>query len=237
MKTNITLLSQSRELFGVTIRQETKTGNLNLSDLQHAYDSARSDFGWSEKRFTEILSYSANRERIYYVLEKQSVIKTSLNAFMEMIEREGITKVLKSYGAYTTKGARNTKSVWCNPYIWVLVAMEMNPMLYGEVVTWLTDRLILNRIEAGDMYKGLTKAITKFKDVDYSALGKALNFIVFGKHEPGIRNKGTEEQLLELHRLELNLSFAIEAGLIKSFDNLMEHLRKQWAKKYNPIAA
>jgi hypothetical protein len=231
MKTNITLISQSRDLFGITVRQETKTGFLNLSDLQDAYDNAKAVHGWSEKRVNEIISYSDNRERIFYILEKQGFIKTSLNVFIEQVKEKGITKVLKSIRAYKTTGARANKSVVCNPYIWVLVAMEMNPMLYAEVVTWLTDKLIINRIEAGDMYKDLSKAVAKFNNTDYSNLAKAINYIVFGRHEAGIRNTGTEEQLKELRTIESNLAFSIDAGFIKSFPELMNHIRNMWTKK------
>jgi hypothetical protein len=232
MKTNVTLSSQSRDLFGITIRQETKTGFLNLSDLQDAYATARSLHGWSDKRVSDILASVNNAERAYYILEKQGFIKTGFPAFMEMVKKDGLTKVLKSINCYVTRGRRADKSTSCNPYIWVLIAMEMNPMLYGEVVTWLTDKLILNRIEAGNMYKDLSKAVSKFKDVDYASLSKALNHVVFGRHETGIRNTGTEEQLKELERLENNLAFTIDAGFIKSFTALMEYIREIWTKKY-----
>ncbi|CAG5067975.1 hypothetical protein DYBT9623_00703 [Dyadobacter sp. CECT 9623] len=231
MRTNPILESGSRNLCGVTIRQEAKTQFLNLSDLQRAFDVARMDNDWSERRFSEVLSYTDNRERIYYLLKKHEIITTSLNVFIADTEKHGITKILKRYGAYATKGARHTKSVWCNPYIWVLVAMEMNPMLYGEVITWLTDRLTANRMEAGEMYKQLSNAAAKLNGVDFSKLSRALNIIVFGRHENGIRNKGTEQQLEELHRLEQNLTYSIEAGFIRSFEDLMSHLRSIWQKK------
>jgi hypothetical protein len=237
MKSNITLVSQSRNLFGITIRQETKTGFLNLSDLQDAYDNIAKYYGWPDKKVNEVLSYADNRERIFYILEKQGVIKTSLNVFMERVKNEGITKVLKECQSYATRGARQTKSVSCNPYIWVLVAMEMNPKLYGEVITWLTDKLILNRIEAGDMYKDLSKSVSKFKDVDYIKLARVLNIMVFNKHETGIRNTASELELKELRELESNLAFSIESGLIGSFPGLMQHLRRLWYKKHAPTIA
>lgn len=217
----------------MTIRQETKTGHLNLSDLQVAYSIARSKHGWSDKRVSDILSSSANAERIYYILAKQEIIKTTFPAFMEMVEDQGLIKVLKSHDCYVTKGRGENKTTFCNAYVWVLIAMEMNPMLYGNVITWLTDGLILNRIEAGNMFKGLTSAVHKFRDVDYVALAKSLNYVVFKRHETAIRNTGTEAQLKELERLESNLAYSIDTGFIKSFPSLMEHIREIWRKKYN----
>ncbi|MCE7072012.1 hypothetical protein LZG74_16975 [Dyadobacter sp. CY327] len=232
MKTNITLTSQSRELFGVTIRQETKTGHLNLSDLERAYQSARREYGWAERgRPNDLLAQKENSERIYYVLKETGLINTDFPVFMDMIQNEGVIKVLKSLECYRTSGRAANKTTWCNPYLWVLIAMELNPMLYGKTVVWLTDRLIFNRIEAGNMFKGLTKAVAKFTNVDYPSLARALNHIVFGRHESGIRNTGTEKQLQELERLESNLAFSIDGGFLKSFDSVMEHLRTIWSSK------
>lgn len=238
MKTNVTLLSQSRALFGITIRQETKTGHLNLSDLDRAYQVARRQFGWSEKgKVQDIIAQKENSERVFYVLKEIGLINSDFSEFMRAVENEGLLKVLKAMGCYKTSGRGSNKTTWCNPYLWVLIAMELNPMLYGKTVVWLTDRLVFNRIEAGNMFKGLTKAIAKFPDVDYANLARALNHIVFGRHESGIRNTGTEEQLRELERLESNLAFSIDSGFIKSFPQLMEHLRGVWYKKYPSIAS
>lgn len=41
MKTNVTMVSNDRKLFGVTIRQDTKNQFLSITDLQEAYTRAR----------------------------------------------------------------------------------------------------------------------------------------------------------------------------------------------------
>lgn len=235
MKTNVTLMSRSRNLFGITIRQETKTSFLSLTDLQTAYAELRKTNGLSDRRVTDILGSSANAERVYFILKKRDSIKTDFPAFMESVESKGLTTVLKENNYYITKGRGENKSTLCDPYIWALIAMEMNPMLYAEVITWLTDKLILNRIDAGDMYRDLSAAVSRFNNVDYSRLAQALNHIVFGKHETGIRNKGTESELSELHLLESNLAFSINSEFLTSFEEVMSHLRKVWSKKYNPV--
>ena len=68
-----------------------------------------------------------------------------------MSKKEGIAKVLKGLGVYKTTGARENKVTFTNPYIWILLAMELNPMIYAIVVTWLTDSLIFDRIEEDKM--------------------------------------------------------------------------------------
>jgi hypothetical protein len=145
--------SKDRELFGVTIKQETKSGFLSVTALQKAYETARWEFGWTDRRIETIMQTQDFKERTYYLLENQGIIKTGFNAFIERINEMGIAKLLKSLNVYKTTGARHTKEVMCNPYIWVLLAMELNPMIYAKVVVWLADTLIFDRLEAGSEWK------------------------------------------------------------------------------------
>ncbi len=85
MKSNVVMKSeQDRNLFDYTIRQETKTGFMNLSDLSEAYTRKRIVEGWSEKRIDNIFNYKDNHERIYYILKNQGVINTSWKGFIEL---------------------------------------------------------------------------------------------------------------------------------------------------------
>lgn len=226
MKTNITMKSEKdRELFGVVIKQETKTGFMSLTDLQEAYTHARVLNGWRDKRIDHIIKQVENSERIYYLLKEQGLVNVSIDTFTEMVEKDGLIKVLKKAGVYKTTGRGENKTVMCNPYIWVLVAMELNPQLYAKVVTWLTDKLILNRIEAGNMCKALNSALYKIKNTDFSKIAIELNKKVFGKHEAGIRNTRSKEELEKLYRLEDRLAFAIERGYIKSTEEIIKAIR------------
>lgn len=224
------MMSPDRELFDIKIRQETKTGFLNLSDLQEAYTRARVLNMWKDKRVDDILSSKANIERIYYILKERNLINTEFSVFIENCENIGLVKYLKTIGFYKTTGARQTKTTWCDPYIWVLIAMELSPMLYARVVMWLGDKLILNRIEAGNFYKSLSRALGIFKEngenIDYRMLAKALNHKIFGRHETGIRNLATKEQLQKLYELESNLAFAIDMGYITRFDDVINAIKK-----------
>lgn len=232
MKTNVVLSSSDRNLFGLQVRQETKTGFLNLSDLQQVYNKQSELNGWSEKRINEIIQQKENGERIYYVLKEQGFINTDFNVFLDNIDSYGgLFKYLKHIEVYKTTGARQTKTTWCNPYIWILVALELHPQFYAKTVIWLTDNLIINRIEAGNMYKGLASAVTRFKNVDYVKLAKSLNFIIFGRHETAIRNTANQKELKELEDLEKKIAYAIEFDFLKNFDEVMEHLRKTWSSK------
>ena len=232
MKKNAIMRSEDRFLFNVKIKQETKTGFLNLSDLQEAYAHARVLHNWPDKRITHVLSTNENAERIYYLLVKQGFIKTDITAFIEEYA-ESPAKTLKKYHAYKTTGARDTRTTWCDPYIWALIAMELNPMLYATVVTWLTDKLILNRIEAGNFYIGLSKAMSSRWKTDFKRIGKGLNHIVFNRHESGVlRDTASQSQLGELSDLQKNLAFSIDMGYINSEEQLLKTMRNMYHKKW-----
>ena len=218
------MTSQDRELFGVLIRQETKTGMLNISDLKEAYTHGRILNNWSLKRIENVLESIDNHERLYFLLEKQGFVNTGIHVFMKSMKKSPTT-TLKKIGVYKTTGRGGNKTTWCNPYVWVLVAMEMNTELYANVVTWLTDKLILNRIEAGNFYKGFTDNIKDWKP-SYPKIAYHLNLIAFGKHEIGIRNNATEEQLKTLTDTQTKLSFAIEMGYITNEEKLMLEMKR-----------
>lgn len=233
MKTNVIMKSSDRNLFGVVIKQDTKTSFMSLTDLQEAYSMKRMQEGWQEKRIENILSNKSSAERIYYILSKRGYIKNKkLDEFIKEVNDTSLIKVLKKYKAYKTVGTRYEKRVSCDPYVWILVAMELNPMLYAETIMWLTDSLILNRIEAGDRYNTLSRSAAKLKDVDYSKMAKALNWIVFNQHETAIRNKASKEQLKELEELQIKLSVLIDMGYVKTFEELLEVMRKIYKDKH-----
>lgn len=233
MKSNVILTSQDRELFGVKIRQQTQNGMLSLSDLEEAYTHARVKHGWPEKNINRIMN--DNTEVLFYLLEKQGIIIKPLCLFTENIEKQGFAKYMKSIGAYKTTGARATKQVWVNPYIFVMVAMELSPVFKASVIDWLTDSLIINRIEAGSFYRELSSAMSSLNvdQNDYIYIAKALNHIVFNRHEAGIRNSATQKELAEMKNIEEKLAFAIKMGYVKNLDQLLDTMRKMYHDKYN----
>lgn len=135
------MISKDRLLYGVVIRQDIKTSFMSLTGLQEAYTRKRVEMGWNDKRIENILSNKESAERIFYILKKQKYIKSeTLKEFMDIVENNSLIKVMKWYNAYKTTGRGTNRNVMCDPYIWVLVAIELNPMLYAEVTGWLNDK-------------------------------------------------------------------------------------------------
>lgn len=223
MKNNITLSSSDRELFGITIKQNTKDQFLSISDLQQAYEVGRFEHGWREQRTTDIMQTQAFKERAFYILENQGVITVDFPTFIEMIEKDGITRVLKNLGVYKTTGARQTKQTFANPYIWILLAMELNPMIYAKVVIWLTDTLIFDRIEAGSEYLPMNTAISGIvKDPQYYIYAMEINKKVFGVHKNGIRNLASAKELRKIADIEKFVIQAINVGLVKGHEDILK---------------
>lgn len=225
MKTNVIMQSKDRELFGITIKQETKNGFLSVTALQNAYEKAKWDYGWSDRKIGDVMQTNEFKDRIYYLLKEQDIIKSDIVDFIEDVKNKGIAKVLKSLGVYKTTGARHTKEVMCNPYIWVLLAMELNPMIYAKVVIWLTDSLIFDRIEAGTEYKPMNDAIKSIiPNPEYFKYAIAINEKVFGKHYPGMRNEASANELKKITKIEEMINQNIKSNLLKSHNDIISFI-------------
>jgi hypothetical protein len=227
MKTNVVLSSTDRDLFGIKIRQNTKEQFLSVTDLQKAYEKARWQYGWGERGINTIMQSQDFKERLFYILENKGIIKVGIPTFIEMCNKEGITKVLKGLGVYKTTGARENRQVMADPYIWVLLAMELNPMIYAKVIIWLTDTLILDRIEAGSEYLPMNAKIKEIiPNPNYPEYARLINKKSFGHHQSGMRNLASAKELRKISDIEKQVIAAIDMKWIKDEKGLLEFLSK-----------
>lgn len=226
MKSNVVLQSSDRELFGITIRQNTKGHFLSVTDLQKAYEKARWQFGWSDKKINDMLSWTDTKLRVYYLLKEADFIKTSKDEFMEMVEKETLLRVLKGLDLWKTTGRGENKTVMTSPYIWFLLAMELNPMLYAKVIIWLTDSLIFDRIDAGSEYLPMNSAIKSVLGTpDYPKFATSINTKVFGFHQTGMRNIASSKELRKIADIEKFIINAIANGWLKSEEDIINAIK------------
>lgn len=228
MKTNVILKSDDRVLFGHVIKQNTKDGGfLSVSDLQNAYNFARFQNAWSERQIGGIMRGKDFQERCYYILHERGFINLQIHAFMEMVEKEGIVNVLKGLKVWKTSGRGENKSTYCDPYIWVLLAMELNPQIYAKVVIWLTDSLIFNRIMAGTEFTPMMRQISAIIPApNYSLISRSINEKVFGYHEKEIRNTASQQALQKLADIEKFITQAIKMNAISSEKQLFSVIER-----------
>jgi hypothetical protein len=100
------------------------------------------------------------------------------------------------------------------------------------------SKIPINFYTANDfLYNKETKAFIEVLEEksDTGIPVTTLNWIVFNKKGKDLRQSATQEQLKELHTVEEKLSFAIDMGYIKTFEQLMSSMRKIWNEKYNPV--
>jgi len=132
----------------------------------------------------------------------------------------------------TTRGGKtDIQGTWMHPYLFIDFAMWINPEFKVKVIKFVYDNLIQNRKLAGTNYSLLASSGMKLKGYNFSEIAVAMQWIVFGVKGKNLRQTASEEQLRELYELEQKLSFAIDMGYIKTYDQLLSEMRKIWNQK------
>lgn len=223
-----------RPLLNGIVRQRVDNGMLCLTDLIQVNDDICALKGWNIRR---IRDFFVNQSEIDYVVELLDLdgafIKAEKSAFIELSKNKGLISSLKKIGYYSTKGARENKAVYCNQYLFVAIAQWLNPMFRAYVTKWVTDQLIINRIEAGNNFNSLCNSINQHmipnlsdngKKFIFSNMAKLINKKVFGKHDDNLRQIASKEQLSELNKWETKLSTLIEVGYIKDYQEAKDYI-------------
>jgi hypothetical protein len=226
MKTNIMLESGDRELFGITIRQNTKEEFLSVTDLQKAYEKGKVINGWTGQTVNQLLLTEGVAEKCYGVLFEAYLINCDFSQFIENVRNTSLITVLKELKVYKVTGRGINKQVMAHPYIWMTIAMELNYVIYGKVVKWLADTLIFDRLDAGDKFKPMNSAISRLLEKpDYPKYATEINLRVFGEHKTGMRNKARAKELRLISEIENTVTKAIEHGWVKSEDDILKLIR------------
>ena len=190
---------------------------LSVTDLHKAYNKARFTHGWLDRPVQSIMRTNEFQERCFYILQERDLVNMQMCTFIEMLKREGVTKALKGLGVWNTTGKGANRMTVADPYIWVLLAMEMNPMIYAKVVIWLSDSLVFDRIEAGDEFMPMNREIKKvLPKPNYPLYARLINEKVFGKHIKGIRNLASANELREIAAIERFVANACKMNIIKT---------------------
>lgn len=223
MKTNLILSSTDRELFGITIRQSTKEQFLSVTDLQKAYEKGRWQYGWTGQSINQLMLTDELAKKSYGVLLECDLVKCDMSQFIEMVRNNSLITVLKGLGVYKVTGRGENKQVMAHPYIWMSIAIELNYILYGKVIKWLSDSLIFDRIEAGSEYLPMNSAIKKIvANPDYPLIAKSINIKVFGQHQAGMRNLASAKELRAIADIEKFIIKSIEHGFLKNQNDIIK---------------
>ena len=217
MKTSVNMI---RKMGNFDVTQRTKDSFFNAAELLKQWNK-----------------YSGQKKNINHFIENKQT-KEFIEALADELDVQNYEKpenhILRKTNARTNKkGKRTSGETWMNPILFIKFAMWLNPKFEVQVIKFVYDNLIAFRDNAGDNYNGLTNAVSRFENVNYPQLAKGLNWIVFNRHEKEIRQIATEEQLNQLTELQKKLAFAVDMGYIRTFEELLNEMRRMWHLKYN----
>ena len=222
MKTNQNLI---RKMGDFHVIQRTSDGMFNATDLMKQWNNAHPD----EKRTIDNFWKTTNLDKLM-----SEIAENELN--FKSVDFTDLKKVLSA----TSRGRQNG-GTFMNPILYIKFAMYLSPRFEYHVLKFVSDDLLKYRNEAGDAYKEMTGAIASIvsnkKELPLSIknVARALNYIVYNSHERELRNKQDEEnKARELAELEKDIAKLINQDFIKSFNNLVNYLRRLWREKYMP---
>lgn len=206
MKTSVNMV---RKMGDFNVIQRTKDGMFNATELLKQWNKVPDNPKRDLSKFWE---------------------SSKVEEFLNALVTEGILNTPKE-GYLKTRGKYNG-GTWMNPYLFIKFAMWLNPRFEVKVIQFVYDQLIEQRHAAGDMYRTLSNAAKQLPGVDYRRIAKGLNYIVFGRHESGtLRQIATTKQLTELSEIQNKLAFAVDMGYIKSFQDLIDEMKKIYQAK------
>ncbi len=124
MKTQVIM---KRELFGEPISQQSETGLLSANDMVRAGNRWR----------------AANSQPLFDMSQWFKVGSTK-----EFVEK------LRSEFEHVHEATRGRNGqTWVHPFLFIDMALAMDPALKVEVYSWMFDNLLENRDDSGDSYK------------------------------------------------------------------------------------
>ena len=209
----ITNQVMKRPMGNFLVEQRTKDSMFNATNLLKQWNEASGE----KKEITKFFDNDNTKEFISALMEEENLNKQN-SAYLKARGKNGGT--------------------WMHPILFVKFAMWLNPRFEVQVIKFVYDQMLKYRNDAGDAYKELGSAISKivskkFMPAAMCKIAKAINCVVFGKHEHEMRNKqGEEVKQYELFNMERQVAMLINDGFLKSYNHVLEYLRKKYSEKY-----
>jgi hypothetical protein len=203
MKTSVVMI---RKMGDFEVHQRTKDGMFNATTLLKQFNKG--------ERGREVSEFLGNKKTIDFIKAIEEA---------ENLNTEKVVLITRGKNGGTLM----------HPYLFIDFAMWIDPKFKVKVIRFVYDQLIKERHNAGDNYKRLSESGVKLNNYSFPQVATAMNWIVFGEKGKGQRQIATQEQLIELNRIQVELSFAIDMGYIETFDGLMAEMRKMWKMKKN----
>jgi hypothetical protein len=130
MKTEVIM---KRKLFDSEISQKSKSEFFSATDLVRAGNKWRINNNMQPFNMSEWLQQKTTKE------------------FINALENK--------YGTVKISGKGRGKHTWVHPFLFIDMALAINPQLKIEVYDWLYDHLLKYRNDSGDSYKRMCGAL------------------------------------------------------------------------------
>ncbi|MCF7886353.1 MAG: KilA-N domain-containing protein [Candidatus Marinimicrobia bacterium] len=177
MKRELPITGLTGEVYNkTTIRQRTKDGYFNATDLLKIYNKATG----SKKKMNNFLR-KQETEDFSNVIENNEYAKERNNDLLVQNIKDANKRVLFQRGegedqhlltetktgqvgikkkAYEKARGRNG-GTWLHPYLFLDFAMWLSPEFKYQAIKWIYDNLVKFRVQSGDHFKDMCKAIAK----------------------------------------------------------------------------
>ncbi len=234
MKTSVNIV---RKLNDFDVIQRTGDGMFNATSLlklwnkENPENQKRIDNFWQVTNLDELMEEIITNEP-----EFKDVNLSSLKSTDDKKSKSLKSTELKNLLSKTSKANKGINAgTWMNPYLFIKFAMWLNPKFEYHVIKFVYDELIKHRNLSGDYYKQLCSLLARFKDTNFSDVGKILNLVVFNEHKSERRNYATSEQQNELQQLTRDACMLLEDGFIRSWDKFKEYMREKWRSRHSKV--
>lgn len=242
MKTSVKLESPDRMIMGEIVPVLSDNGFVCITKAMDILSKKREKSGLEPRRLNDILNKPDFKETVIELANKL-VERGARNINLSKIGNGHLSLFeLNKMGMAKRRGKGKDQQWFIDPYVFINIAIEMDPETRADIILWITDGLIKFRNAAGDAYINMCKQISTIIEnkSDFQEcikrVAKGINYIVFNYHEDGYRNNATSDQLDEIVLIENIISSNIDDGYIKDFNDLIKFLGNKWRKKWgNPI--
>lgn len=192
-----TSVIMQRPFNGKVIRQNSKTGFLNLNDLYSCHLIEQPN---TSKQLEHYFRLEQTKEFANTIRESQ------LEAANQNTHKNGelTLPLLEPLPIIETKRGKNG-GTWVHPYLFLDFAMWLSPKFKLWAMSIIEDKLIELRNEAGDRFNDMTAALRRSGAVsprDYAKEASMLNELVFGISTREQRNSADQLQLNLLNKLQ-----------------------------------
>lgn len=215
--------------------------------------------GLSNTRKSGCLEYADNQEHIHttkkwYVenTDSQKDIHTRKSGYVKCVDNQPHTDTTPKDGldsagkerlrlVVATSKARSDRGggTWMHPLLFIKFAMWLNPRFEVKVLKFVRDKMLEYRDEAGEAYKALASAVARIVPESrmravMATVARGINYVLWNAHSGGERNRhATDGEMRRLHEYERHLAATIDDGFLRSEDELLGHLRRQWRRKWD----